>query len=222
MIAHALALGALLVTPLSGAQEEGAVIGHYYECSATLKLSGGELSFQRLLEEEGGELHESDTAVWRPANDVGGKVSWDAASWYKRVPLAAISGTYDADIEAGRRLPKTVSWELGIANYNRDERLDLIPSNRTTDSRAVYVSVPLRVILAFAGRWDTVSWKLIGARLRNGGERRQYAEGAIDAAALREASDAIPRAVAMLDAMAAAPAEKCTRTPIRDRIESEI
>jgi hypothetical protein len=222
MIAHALALGALLVTPLAGVQEEGPVIGHYYDCSATLKLSRGELFFRRLLNEQGGELYKSDTARWRPANGVGGNVSWDATSWYKRVRLSAISGTYDAHIEAGRRLPKAVSWELMIANYNLDERLDLTLSNRTTDSRAMYTTVPLRVILAFAGRWDTVAWKLMDARPRADGERRQYAEGAIDAAALREASDAIPRAVAMLDAMEAAPAEKCTRTPIHYHIESEI
>ena len=82
--------------------------------------------------------------------------------------------------------------------------------------------MPLRVLLAFAGAQDNISWSVMDVRGRPDGTRTKYADGILDAAALREAAEAVPKAEAMLDTMAAAPAQKCELTPIYYDPNAEI
>jgi len=82
--------------------------------------------------------------------------------------------------------------------------------------------MPLRVLLAFAGTGDSLSWTVMDVRGRPDGTRRKYAEGIVDAAALREAAEALPKAEAILDTMATAPAKTCKLTPIYYNPNAEI
>jgi hypothetical protein len=210
MIAHALALAAMLTTQ-SPVQQE--VIGHYYACSATLALTRGKLSVRRSLTDQGTALAGSDSAIWEPADHVSGYLRWYAGRGQTYARLSEISGMYSIDVRTDRRLPKIASWELGIMGLSGGDSLALAMTTQA-DPLLGHAAMPLRVLLAYAGAKDKISWKLMDARGRTDGTRRQHAEGIIDAAALREAAEAIPRAEATLDALAAAPAEKCSHAEI--------
>lgn len=217
-MSYALLFAVLLATP---SPSEELITGHYFACSATLKLTRGTITVQRSLREDANALYESDTGYWEPADHRSGYIRWLASPGRTASRLSDNVASYTMYVRTEQRPPKVASWELsrsGLASY------DSFSVTMTTgaDSRQGRAGMPLRVLLAFAGTGDSLSWTVMDVRGRPDGTRRKYAEGIVDAAALREAAEALPKAEAILDTMATAPAKTCKLTPIYYNPNAEI
>lgn len=215
---YALSFAILLAT---SAPSEELITGYYFACSATLKLSRGTITVQRSLREDAQALYESDTGYWEPADRRSGYIRWSSVPGRGASRLSDNLASYTMFVRTDRRLPKVASWELagtGLAGYDSFS----VPMTTGADPRQGQAGMPLRVLLAFAGSQENISWSVMDVRSRPDGTRTKYADGILDAAALREAADAAPKAEALLNTMAAAPAQQCQRTPIYYDPNAEI
>lgn len=192
---------------------EPAIDGYYYDCSATLQLTRGKIRVKRSLKDDGKTLFASDTANWEPADYRSGFINWSAPAWRNDSRLSETIAAYTNYVTTERRLPKVSSWELTRPQLKDNDQFALTMTTQA-QPRMGSVTAPLRVILAFVGSETNIRWVVSDVQGQPNGTRREYAEGYLDGAALREAAEALPKSEALLDEMAAAPAKKCKLTPI--------
>ena len=172
------------------AEAEKQIVGYHYTCEASIWLVSGRLAGRRTLNESTHQLIDSDFASWSPQTYSGVSLSWASRPLMTATRLSDIPGSVTIHVRTQRRLPKVASWVVRRSAILQYDEL-LVPMIRAADTKFGAATIPVDALLAYSGASDKLAWRLIDPRPGPDGRQRAHAEGEIDIASIREASQSI-------------------------------